>query len=57
MHLIGGPVDIAAHVAAAPAPSAREGLEARVEMLESEVAALRDEIAALRSRFDTGESS
>ena len=58
LHLIGGPVDIAAHAAAAPASSPREGgLEARVEALENEIAALRDEIAALRSRFDTGESS
>jgi uncharacterized protein YceH (UPF0502 family) len=58
MHLIGGPVDVAAHAAAVPASSAREGgLEARVEALESEIATLKDEIAALRSRFDTGESA
>ena len=58
MHLIGGPVDVAAHSAAAPVSSVREGsLESRVETLESEVAALKDELAALRSRFDTGESS
>ena len=55
MHLIGGPVDIAAHAATAPPSSAREGgLEARIEALESEIAALKDELAALRTRFDTG---
>ena len=52
MHLLGGPVDVAAHVAAAPVSSAREGgLEARVEALESEVAALKDELAALKARL------
>jgi len=58
MHLIGGEVDVAAHAAAAPSSSPREGgLELRVEALESEIAALKDEIASLRSRLDTGESS
>ena len=60
MHLIGGPVDVAAHVAAAPAPAAavrEDGLESRVEALESEIAALKDEIAALKARFDPGEPS
>jgi len=58
MHLIGGEVDVAAHAAAAPSSSPREGgLESRVEALESEIAALKDEIASLRSRLDTGESS
>lgn len=53
MHLIGGPVDIAAHVAAAPVASSRDGdLQTRVEALESEIAALKDELAALRSRLD-----
>ena len=52
MHLLGGPVDVAAHAAAAPVSSAREGgLEARVEALESEVAALKDELAALKARL------
>jgi hypothetical protein len=58
MHLISGPVDVAAHTAATPSSSVREGgLEARVESLESEIAALKDEMAALRSRLDAGESS
>jgi uncharacterized protein YceH (UPF0502 family) len=55
MHLIGGPVDVAAHAAAAPASPAREGgLESRVDALESEIAALKDELAALKARL--GES-
>lgn len=59
MHLLGGPVDIAAHaMAAAAAAPAREGdLETRVEALESEIAALKDELAALRSRVDAGQPS
>ena len=53
MHLIGGPVDIAAQVSAAPVASSRDGdLQTRVEALESEIAALKDELAALRSRLD-----
>ncbi len=53
MHLISGPVDIAAQVSAAPVASSRDGdLQTRVEALESEIAALKDELAALRSRLD-----
>jgi uncharacterized protein YceH (UPF0502 family) len=56
MHLLGGPVDVAAHAATAPpAPSLREGgLESRVEALESEIAALKDQLAALKASL--GES-
>lgn len=47
MHLLCGPVAAADFVKSAPAPSARGGLDARVEALEAEVAALRDALQAL----------
>jgi hypothetical protein len=52
MHLLSGPVDIAAINARIPQRSEPEpsALEARMAALESEVAALREEIAALRSQ-------
>lgn len=50
MHLLGGPVDVAALAAAAAAPgseraAAREGLDARLEALEARVAALEARLA------------
>jgi len=50
MHLLSGPVDVAALAERMAARSEPEpsGLEARVAALEGEVAALREEIAALR---------
>ncbi|HYM85640.1 MAG TPA: DUF480 domain-containing protein [Pseudoxanthomonas sp.] len=58
VHLLGGPIDVAAvnariassSTAAAPSPSA---LEARVEALENEMAGLRETIAALMARDGT----
>ena len=51
MHLLGGPVDVAAIAARLPSSSAGEPanaeLEARVAALEGEVAALREQVAAL----------
>ncbi|HKE48330.1 MAG TPA: DUF480 domain-containing protein [Rhodanobacteraceae bacterium] len=57
MHLLGGPVDVAAQVEALarPAASRAEGLEERVAQLEDEVATLRDELAGLRARLDGAE--
>ena len=59
MHLLGGPIDVAAQ-ANVPftrsAPSRAGNLEERLDALESEVAALKDELVALRSRLD-GEST
>jgi len=57
MHLLGGPVDIAALAASAPAPASsgasRSDLGERVERLETELAALREELAAVRQRMDS----
>lgn len=53
MHLLAGPVDVAALAAAMPreaAASSSPGLEARVAALEAEVAALRMELEALANR-------
>ena len=53
MHLIGGPIDVAEHAAAASSrassSSSRADLEERIERLEGEVAALREAIDALRA--------
>jgi uncharacterized protein len=60
LHLLGGPVDVAAHAAAATtrAPSSsRADLEERVERLELDVAALRDAIAALRGDASAASAS
>lgn len=56
MHLLCGPVDADAFVAAssAPAPASRTDLLERVERLETEVAALRGELAGLRGHSDAG---
>ena len=51
MHLLGGPVDVAAvaeRLAQQRGEAEPSGLEARVAALEGEVAALREELAALR---------
>jgi uncharacterized protein YceH (UPF0502 family) len=61
MHLLGGPIDVAAYARAAPAapahglPARGSDIEQRLESLEGEVAALKDELAALRSRLESGE--
>ncbi len=54
MHLLGGPVDIAALAAAAPtsASASRSDLGERVAQLEAELAALRTELVELRQRLD-----
>lgn len=55
MHLLGGPVDIAAVSESLPMRAAAPrsgGLDERIERLEGEVASLRDELAALRTRLD-----
>lgn len=53
MHLLGGPVDVEAFAAAAPAAApSRSGTGERIDQLEAEVAALRAEIAELRQRLD-----
>ena len=57
MHLLGGPVDVAA-IAARDSGNAvaggASGLEARVATLEAEVAALREELATLREAIAPG---
>lgn len=53
MHLLGGPVDVAAiaqATAAHEAPSSGSEIEERLAALESEMLALKQELAALRSR-------
>ena len=57
MHLLGGPVDVAAQTEALARPAAPRagGLEERVAQLEDEVATLRDELAGLRARLDGAE--
>jgi len=60
MHLLSGPIDVAAHANTSPtrgAPSRGTDFEERLGALENEIAALKDEIAALRSRLDDGGSS
>ncbi|MCC7256017.1 MAG: YceH family protein [Dokdonella sp.] len=54
MHLLGGPLDLEALVAAAPPlrESAAGGLSERVAELEAEIASLRSEVEALRQRLD-----
>lgn len=52
MHLLGGPVDLAAWERAAPAPAAAGGLTERVERLEADLRDLRETVALLRARLD-----
>lgn len=52
MHLLGGPVDLAAWERAAPVPAAAGGLTERVERLEADLRDLRETVALLRERLD-----
>ena len=57
MHLLGGPVDIAAIAQASTAhgePLAMSGIEDRLSALENEIVALKQELTALRSRIGGG---
>ena len=59
MHLLSGPIDIAAAAFASPsrnAPARANNVEERLAQLEGEVAELKDALEALRSRIEGGGS-